>query len=193
MTERPLKIALVAAEPSGDWQAGALAKAIGEIGVNAELFGVGGSCMEEAGVNVWLNSQGVSCIGPGDALWRLPYLYSSYFKVQSLLKKTRPDLTIMLDSPALNMRLAKFLRRQRLTSLYYIPPSAWTTSTGRLRSIYRRVDGVVCIFKLNAEHYRQLGLNVAYFGHPIVDMYSSDEQSPEDARRELGAEKPVPL
>ena len=191
MAGRPLKIALVAAEPSGDWQAGALAKAIRDGGVEAELCGVGGSCMEEAGVEVWLNSQDVSCIGPGDAIGRLHYFYSSYFKLQRLLEKARPDLTIMLDSPALNMRLAKFLRRRHLSTLYYIPPSAWTTNGKRLRSIYDRVDGIVCIFKLNADRYRQMGLPVAYFGHPIVDMYGSDAQDSEAARHELGTDKPV--
>lgn len=191
MAVSPLKIAFVAAEPSGDWQAGALAKAIQASGMAVQMCGVGGSCMQEAGVEVWLNSQDVSCIGPGDALGRLPYFYSSYFKLQSLLKRMRPDLTIMLDSPALNMRLAKFLRRQSLTSLYYIPPSAWTTNPKRLRSIHSRVDGVVCIFKPNADRYRSLGLEVGYFGHPIVDMYRSDEQSPEEARQELGTGKAV--
>ncbi|MBQ7567438.1 lipid-A-disaccharide synthase [bacterium] len=191
MSARRLKIAFVAAEPSGDWQAGALAQAIADSGADAEMCGVGGSCMEKAGVKVWLNSQDVSCIGPGDALGRIPYFYASYFKLKSYLKQMRPDITVMLDSPALNMRLARFLRLQDLRSLYYIPPSAWTTSAKRLRSIHQRTDGVVCIFRPNAERYAELGLKVGYFGHPIVDMYSLDSQSPEEARRELGTDKPV--
>lgn len=186
MEERPLKIFFVAAEPSGDWQAGELARRVTECGVPVELYGVGGPCLEAAGAKLWMNTQGVSCIGPADALGRISYYFYTFFRLQSYLKKLRPDITVMLDSPALNLRMAKFLRRVNLRSFYYIPPSAWTKDAQRLRQIHAMVDGVGCIFSLNAQRYRELDLPVAFFGHPIVDLYADNGVSAEEARRQLG-------
>lgn len=188
MAERQFVIAIMAAEPSGDWQGGALAQAIQESGINAKFYGVGGSSMVRAGVELWHDSQDCSCIGPADAIGRLTYFYTSFFKVCRQLRRVRPDVTVLIDSPAMNMRFAKVLRRLKLKSIYFIPPSAWTTSAKRLRSIHERVNEVMCIFKANANRYRALGLPVSYFGHPIVDEYADDAACEDDVRAYLGIE-----
>ena len=187
MGRRPLKIFFVAAEPSGDWQAGELARRVVACGVPVELYGVGGPCLEAAGAKLWMNTQGVSCIGPADALGRITYYFYTFYRLQAYMKELCPDITVMLDSPALNLRMAKFLRRESLRSFYYIPPSAWTKDAKRLHQIHALVDGVGCIFSLNASRYRELGLPVAFFGHPIVDLYADNGVSAEEARLRIGA------
>ncbi len=180
----------MAAEPSGDLQAGALARALLQRNPNLRLVGVGGTSMAEAGVELWMESHTWSTIGPGEALARIPGLYLAYRRMRHHLLQVRPELTVVIDAPALHMRLAGFLRRRGLRTAYYFPPSAWSRNPQRLRAIHSRVDGVLCAFQANAARYRELGLPVAYFGHPLVDVVG---QAParDEARRLLGLEGPA--
>ena len=57
----------MAAEPSGDLQAGALARALLQRDPNLFLVGVGGRCMVVAGVDLWMESHTWSTIGPASS------------------------------------------------------------------------------------------------------------------------------
>lgn len=178
-------LAIMAAEPSGDVQGGALARALKAAAPGIRLIGVGGVAMAEAGVELWRESHLWSSIGPGDALLRVPGMLLAYREMRRRLSGERPALTVLIDAPAIHMRLAGFLRRQGLRSAYYFPPSAWTRSPGRLRQIHARTDAVIAAFRGNARLYEELGLPVAWFGHPLRDLVTR-VPGPDEARRRLG-------
>lgn len=184
---RTRTVALMAAEPSGDLQGGALARALLRRDPDLRLVGVGGSAMAAAGVELWMESHTWSTIGPGEALARIPGLYLAYRRMRNRLLALRPDLTVVIDAPALHMRLVGFARRHGLRTAYFFPPSAWTRNPERLRHIHSRVDAVLCAFRPNAELYESLGLPVAFFGHPLVDVMQ-EAPSPAEARHLLGIE-----
>ncbi len=76
----------------------------------------------------------------------------------------------MIDSPAVFMRLAKFAKAERLKTVYYFPPSAWSTNHSRMHQIASRVTGIVATFKRNFQTYQAAGVPVEYYGHPMVDV-----------------------
>jgi len=131
-----------------------------------------------------------STIGPGEALARIPGLYLAYRRMRGHLLRERPQLTVVIDAPALLMRLVGFLKRRGLRTAYYFPPSAWSRNPQRMHEIHSRVDGVLCAFRANAELYDSLGLPVAFFGHPLSDVVH-DAPGQEEARRILGLEGPA--
>lgn len=180
-------VALTAIEPSADMQGAVLVKALREINPDIEFVGVGGAQMASAGVNLWLKTVNSAAIGPGEVIAHLPVYILNYWKIRNKLLEIRPDLTILIDSPAVNMRFAGVLRRYGLHSVYYFPPSAWSDSEKRLRDIFGRTDRVICVFKSNAERYRRLGMDVDYWGHPMSDMLELS-YTPEEARKRLGIE-----
>ena len=182
---RRLTVAVIAVEPSGDLQGGALVRALKALDADLRFVGVGGPAMAEAGVDLWLDTTNLGIIGPGEALLRLPGYLLKYWKMCRCIQAERPDLTVMIDSPAVNMRLSKVLRRAGLKSVYYFPPSAWTKSERRLREIRSCSDAIICAFKENADRYRELGLDVEYFGHPMADLPELS-LSGEQARQRLG-------
>ena len=186
----PRTVALMAAEPSGDLQGGALARALRRRDPSLRLVGVGGTAMAAAGVELWMESHTWSTIGPGEALARIPGLYLAYRRMRHELLACRPQLTVVIDAPALHMRLVGFLRRRGLRTAYYFPPSAWTRNPERLRRIHERVDGVLCAFRENARRYQGLDLPVAFFGHPLVDVVR-DSPSAAQAREALGVKGPA--
>ncbi|HXE71222.1 MAG TPA: lipid-A-disaccharide synthase [Candidatus Nitrosotenuis sp.] len=181
----PLRILLSALEPSGDLQAAALARALRQRAPDLELVGVGGEHLRAAGVPLLLEGHTWSVIGPTEAVFRLPDILLALPRYKRMLVAARPDLSVFIDSPAVHMRLARLCRRHGLRSAYYFPPSAWTTSSRRLRQIHQRVDAVIPTFAFSARAYEREGLPVAYYGHPLVDLFTPPPDR-EQARAELG-------
>ncbi|MGM9992361.1 MAG: lipid-A-disaccharide synthase [Candidatus Bruticola sp.] len=180
-----LTVAIIAIEPSADLHGSNLARALLAINPHLKLVGVGGSHMAASGVSLWLRTTDMAVIGPGGAIARLPKYICYYLYVRRHLLKEHPHLSILIDCPAVNMRYAGLLTRYGYHSVYYFPPSAWTTSEVRLRQIFSRTDRVICTFLSNAENYRRLGMDVDFFGHPLIDMPELGI-SAEEAKNKLG-------
>jgi lipid-A-disaccharide synthase len=179
-------IALLSGEPSGDLQAAALARALKHIDPSLQLWGTGGKHMRQAGVEIVEDISAMGVMGVFEALPKLKGIWDTYHRMRARLVERRPDLTVMIDTPAINMRLADLLRQQSLRSLYYFPPSAWTTNLERLVKIHSKVDAVVPCFSYNASNYEKAGIEHAFFGHPLVDLFKPID--PLVAKAKLGVE-----
>lgn len=179
-------IALLTGEPSGDLQAAAVAKALRSIAPELQLWGTGGRHLRSVGVEIVEDTSALSVVGLFEAVPTLKTIWDTYQRMRERLAQRRPDLTVMVDTPAVNMRLADLLRQEGLRSLYYFPPSAWTTNLGRLAQIHSKVDAVVPSFRFNASNYKKAGLEHAFFGHPMVDLFQPKDMV--KAQRELDVE-----
>lgn len=162
--------ALLAAEPSGDLQAAALVPYLRELDPEAEFIGIGGKHLESQGVELLCDTSWWASIGATEVLTRLPRIILSYYLFRYKYARRNPDVTVMIDSPAVFMRLAKFARSRKLKTVYYFPPSAWSDNPNRMKQIAERVTGVVATFRRSWETYRASGIPVQYFGHPMVDV-----------------------
>ena len=120
--------ALCAAEPSGDLQAAALVPYLRKLDPGARFVGIGGSHLRHQGVELLCDTSCWGSIGASEVLTRLPRIVYEYYKFRREYAALRPDVTVMIDSPAVFMRLAKFTKAQGLKSVYYFPPSAWSTN-----------------------------------------------------------------
>lgn len=180
----PKTYALLAAEPSGDLQAAALVERLRALDPQARFFGIGGRNLAEAGVELVCDTSLWGTIGPFEVFSKLPKIILAYHRLKRELLARRPDVTVMIDSPAVFMRLAKFTKVNRLRTVYYFPPSAWSDSTKRAHSISARVDGVVCAFERQYRTYQNAGLPARYFGHPMVDVVQP--RTRQQALAELG-------
>lgn len=180
----PRTYAVLAAEPSGDLQAAALVSHLRKLEPDAKFFGIGGRNLQEAGVELVCDTSVWGTIGPFEVITKLPKIILAYQKLKSELLKRRPEVTVMIDSPALFMRLAKFTRPNGLKTVYYFPPSAWSDSEKRAQSISARVDGIVCAFERQYQTYQRAGVPAQYFGHPMVDVVKKRDRS--DALAGLG-------
>ncbi len=142
--------------------------------------------MRQAGVEIVEDISAMGVMGVFEALPKLKGIWDTYHRMRARLVERRPDLTVMIDTPAINMRLADLLRQHSLRSLYYFPPSAWTTNLERLVKINSKVDAVVPCFSYNASNYEKAGIEHAFFGHPLVDLFKPID--PLVAKAKLGVE-----
>ncbi len=149
--------------------AAALVPHLRSLDPNTEIFGIGGRRMREAGVELLTDTSTWGSIGPFEVITRLPSIWLAYQKLKAALLQRRPAVTVMIDSPALFMRLARFTKAHGLKTVYYFPPSAWSDSERRARSVASRVSAVVCAFDRQYKTYQRAGVPANYFGHPMVD------------------------
>ncbi len=138
--------------------------------------------MRAAGVEVLRDFTQYGVIGIWDAVLSLPQIWAVYQVLRRLIRREAPDLIILIDSPGMNLRLARYARRLGIRTVYYFPPSAWSPRQERARRIAATVDHVVAAFAFTAEVYRKADAPVAYFGHPMIDLPLPPE--PPDAIRE---------
>ncbi len=136
--------------------------------------GVGDVRLESAGVRIVQRTRGWSTLGIFEALRNLPRVVPAGVRLAFALRRDPPDLVVLVDFGAFNVRLAHMLRGLgfRRPVVYYAPPSAWLDSSKRARAVARVTDALT-IFRHQADFYRSLGLPIGYVGHPLVSSIAA--------------------
>ena len=187
-----MRIFIHTGEVSGDLQGGMLAKSLYEQaaqrGIELEVVGVGGTRMEEAGVEVLADTVRLSAIGLLEAV---PYLLKGrklQKRVNEYLLQNSPDLLVLLDYIGPNVPVGKFVRANlpQVPIAYYIAPQQWVFSTKRdTQNILDVTDKLLAIFPEEATYFERAGANTRWVGHPLVDIFA-EPMTQAAARQELG-------
>lgn len=185
-----MKIALVCGEASGDALGAGLAKAIAERSPDAELMGVTGPKMREAGVRSWMDCGAFSVMGYLQALSRIGSLLRSRREILLRIGDERPDVFVGIDAPDLNLglgRSAKILGAGRYVQ--YVCPSFWTWRKERAEFLSRHCNLVLNLFPYESAHCEQAGISHRTVGHRLADEIPAGGAGREAARRELGIDR----
>ena len=164
-----VSILMVAGERSGDIYGGQLASALRERLPEVEIFGCGGDEMRRGGAQTVVDAHQFAMVGITEVASGLPRAYRAFHRLLREAAIRKPQLAVLIDSPSLNMRLAKRLKRMGISVFYFISPQIWAWKKWRLRQLVNLVDRMVCIFDFEEEIYRKVGIPVSYVGHPLVD------------------------
>jgi lipid-A-disaccharide synthase len=186
---RPLKIALVAGEPSGDALGGGLIEALRELaGDRVSFVGVGGPRMEAAGLESAFPLSEVAVMGILPVLARLPRIFAHIAWAAEHVIKAAPDGLILIDSPDFTHRVARRVRAKlpKLPVIDYVSPTVWAWRPGRARKMTAYVDKVLALLPFEpAAHQRLGGPKCVYVGHPLIErLQELRPNAEEQARRE---------
>ena len=177
---------LVAGEASGDLHGAALCRALRERVPDARLFGMGGTRMAAAGMQVLEDVTARAVVGGTEAASGVVPLYRAYRRLRARLEgPERPHALVLIDFPEFNLRLARVARRHGIPVVYFIPPQIWAWRAWRVRAMRRLLSLVLAVFPFEPPLYRRAGVPVAYVGHPLVDTLS-DAPTRAIARARLG-------
>lgn len=178
-------IMIVAGEASGDMHGAALVHEMSRMHPSLNFYGIGGSRMEKAGVNLLVNNASMAVMGITEIVSKL----RSILKILGMMKKSldddRPDLVILIDYADFNLRLAKAAKKRGIKVFYYISPKVWAWRGGRIEQIKRFVDRMAVIFPFEVDTYATKGYIVNYVGHPLVDMVKP-RYAKQDSRKKIG-------
>ncbi len=163
----PIPLLLSAGEASGDMYAARLATALKQR-LDVAIFGMGGSQMRAAGVEIITDYSEVSVVGITEVLKRLPSLFRAMRRLVDEAERRHPPLAILTDFPGFHLRLARKLRPKGIRNIYYICPQFWAWRPWRANLVRRRFAEALCIFHFEEKFYSDAGVPVKFIGHPLV-------------------------
>jgi lipid-A-disaccharide synthase len=166
----PLRVGIVAGEHSGDQLGAALIAALSERVPALECFGVAGPKMIAAGCEAWAGADSLAVMGLAEVLRHLPRLVRLRADLVTRFIAARPDVFVGIDSPEFNLALARRLKRAGIRCVQYVSPQVWAWRRGRVRTIGRDTDLVLCLLPFETEFYAQHAVRAEFVGHPLADQ-----------------------
>lgn len=183
-------IALIAGEMSGDLLGAALVAALRACLPSLRCYGVTGPRMEAAGCASIASIEALSVMGLAEVLPALPRILRLRRTLLARLSAERPDIVIGIDAPDFNLGLERRLRRRGIRTVHLVSPTVWAWRAGRVKSIDRAVDRILCLFPFEPAFYAAHGMaggeaKAVYIGHPLADELDASI-TPMQARAALG-------
>jgi len=187
-----LKIMLSATEVSGDLQAASLVRAIKRLYPSTDFIGIGGERMQEAGVDVRAITVHMGTVGLLEGIKYYPSFLRVKSMVEKILKEEHPDIIVLIDSRDFNLRIIHLASRFKIPTVYYVAPPVWAWPDWKAKTMARSVTKIIAIFPFEVKLYERLGANVAFVGHPLVDLAKPEMSKEEVYRRfDLTPHKPI--
>ena len=173
MMDRPLKIAIVVGEHSGDQLGFKLMQALrAQAGAPVVFKGTAGPAMTREGMESLFPLDDIAVMGFAAVIGRFPTIYRRAWQVIDSIVADPPDGLVIIDSPDFTHAVAKRVRRRlpHLPIINYVSPSVWAWRPGRAVSMRAYVDHVLALLPFEPEAYRRLnGPPCSYVGHPLME------------------------
>lgn len=164
---------IVAGEASGDLHGSNLIKSILEEDKDAGIVCWGGDLMEAAGAKLLMHYRNTAFMGFLVILKNLKAVLINISLCKNQVAEYKPDVLILIDYPAFNLRIAKSAKQSGIKVFYYISPKFWAWREKRVMKVKKWVDRMFIIFPFETEFYRKYNINVEYRGNPLVDEIES--------------------
>ena len=160
---------LVAGEASGDTHGAALIAGLQAHHSAADLFGVGGPKMFQAGLRLYATLDDFQVHGLVEVVRHLPRLYGLLSTFKEALEQERPDALVCIDYPGFNLKLAAHAQTLGIPVVFFNSPQIWAWRKRRLQTIRKVVDHMLVLFPFEEAIYQEAGVGVTWVGHPLVD------------------------
>ena len=162
---------VIAGEPSGDLHGGKLMNEIAARDSKAVFRCTGGDTMAQVAGEGGLkyHYKQMSFFGFIQVVKNLRTIFRQMDEVKSDILAFKPDVIILIDYPAFNLRIAQWARSKGIRVYYYIAPKVWAWKERRVKRLRRFVDRLYTIFPFETEYFRGHGIEPHFLGNPLVD------------------------
>src|SRR5271165_5186829 len=165
-----LRILISAGEASGEMYGAQLIEALRRRESQLEFFGVGGDRMRAAGCDTVVDAKDLSVVGITEILSHLPKIYGLFQHLIKEADKRKPDLAVVIDSPAFNWRVARQMKKRGIPVVYYVAPQFWAWRQGRVRLLRDYINKALVIFPFEEKFNCERGVDATFVGHPLADL-----------------------
>ena len=166
-----MKYYVIVGEPSGDLHGSKLMRGIAAVDPKAEFRFTGGDRMAEvAGREAMLyHYTQMSFFGFVQVAMNLRTIFRQIDDVKADIERFSPDVIILIDYPAFNLRIAKWAKTKGIKVYYYIAPKVWAWKERRVKALRKYVDSLYTIFPFETDYFRGHGIEPTFCGNPLVD------------------------
>ncbi len=168
----PLKVYLIAGEPSGDLLGSRLMKALRhKTNGHVEFFGLGGDTMETEGLKSLFDISDLAVMGLVEVIPSIPKVLRHIRETVEDIKNVKPDIVITVDSWSFSARVHQKLRRLKLgiPQLHYVAPQVWAWKKKRARTMHRYVDALMTLLPQEPKYFTPYNLETVFVGHPVIE------------------------
>ena len=169
MASSPL-IVLVAGETSGDNLGAHLIEALRARMPDARFAGIPGPRMLAAGCEAWDRAEDLAVMGLFEIIPHLPRLLRIRRNLLKRVLAAKPDVYVGVDFKEFNLRVARRVKGQGIRTVQYVSPQIWAWRQGRVKTIGRAVDLVLCLLPFEKRFYDEHGVRAVFVGHPLADQ-----------------------
>lgn len=166
-----MRVGIVAGEPSGDRLAAGLIEALRRRQPEARFTGMAGPRMAAAGCEQRFSIDELSVVGFVEVLRQYPRLRRLREDVVRSFLDERPDVFIGVDVPDFVLGIETRLRAAGIRTAHLVSPTVWAWRPGRVATVARAVDLLLCIFPFEPAYYQGLDLRCEFVGHPLADEF----------------------
>ena len=146
--------------------------------------------MRAAGCETVVDAKDLSVVGITEILSHLPKIWGLFHRLITQADKRKPDLAVVIDSPAFNWRVARQMKKRGVPVIYYVAPQFWAWRQRRVRLLRKYVTKALVIFPFEEQFYRDRGVDATFVGHPLADLpRPAVERSSYAAQHHLDPEK----
>jgi lipid-A-disaccharide synthase len=130
--------------------------------------------MIAAGCEAWASAEELAVMGLYEVLRHLPRLLRLRRTLVARFVAARPQVFVGIDAPEFNLGLAARLKARGLCTVQYVSPQVWAWRQGRVRTIGRACDLVLCLLPFETSFYASHGVRAVFVGHPLADQIALD-------------------
>ena len=135
-------------------------------------------------MDVVVPMESVAVMGFGDVIRHLPAIRRARTTLLDLLRSRADAIFLPIDSPGLNLGLARAARRFGRPVVYYVLPQVWAWGYGRVGRIREDVAEMLVLFRFEEAILRREGIRGTWVGHPSGAL-SADPGRGASVRRAL--------
>ena len=130
-----MKIAILAAEESGDILGGDLLYSLKKRFPDASIEGIGGARMLAQGLKSFYPMERLSVMGIIEPLKRIREILGVRKRLINHLLQSKPDVFIGIDFTEFNLSLEKKLKSHNIKTVHCVSPTVWAWRKGRIKTI----------------------------------------------------------
>ena len=165
----PLRVFILAGEPSGDKLGGALMAGLKTLRPDVVFEGVGGTQMQAEGLTTRFDMAELSVMGLAEILPKYRHLKRRISETADAVVAMRPDVLITIDSPDFSLRVANLVKaRSTIRTVHYVAPTVWAWRAGRAAKMARHIDQVLALLPFEPPYMQAAGMRCDFVGHPVV-------------------------
>jgi len=146
--------------------AAAVVRQLRNIYPEADIHGIAGSAMQQAGCTMLVDMHELNVMGVVDVLKSLPRIRRVRQRILNWAEKERPDVAILVDFPGFHINIGRKLRRMGIPVVQYIAPKLWAWGAWRAGKLRDSQDVLASILPFEPDWFAQHGITANYVGNP---------------------------